>query len=468
MKANAYKPDEDIEKYMADDPSSELYIQRLAEAGLLKEACDFLCYAIHRRAGVWWGCLRVKDLIEEKIKYKDYKSPLQEKRAATKEKIESFVQQSKDSSAKSKAALAEQQAKIASLDTDLKTKEFTDPDDPRTKLQESMKNAFSGDKLDQLHKQLNDTIAAFSPERKAQFDAALARLNALFIEKNGKPLKELLTEAMVNSLKKPEPSSTPNLAAQKLEANMAEIKASMTEQLANFDLKIPSLPKDVSQKRIDAAYEAALRWVMAPTDINARLACEAGLAAKANVEGILAQTAFWSGHNLAPAKANIRMSPPPGLASRGLLTTLFKCAMSKDGKLSYGERYELHLKIGLEVAQASNLWDEEFKKQVKNQNWDGREGFGRSFAVAADAPATPKTQTETPIKNLSAEEAPAKKRGEHPDAATKTYLEKASNEGNVSFSQTKRNIPIDGSLGSPGRRSTLNLPDNNEDNSNKS
>lgn len=434
VKGNAYKPDEDIEKYMADDPSSELFIKRLAEAGHLKEACDFLSYAINRRAGVWWGCLRVKDLTEEKVKYKDYKPPLLVKREEAKAKVESFIQQSKDDLAKSEAMLGDFQAKMAAMEKDVKTKSFTDPADPRTKIQEAMKKAYAREKFTALTSQLDKVIAALPPERKAGFDAAVARVNERFVEKFGKPMNEVLGEAIARSVQSDLPLSKPSpmdAAVQKLEANMAGIKASIEEQTSIFPLKIPGLPKVPSQKRVDAAYEAALRWVTAPTDVNARLAGAAGVAAGNALEGLLAQTAFWSGNNLAPANRKARLVPPHGLAAKGLLSTLFKCALAKGGILSYDDRYALHLKTGIEIAQGVNLWDEEFKKQFEGHS-NPMEPFSHSH-LETPAPA-PVPAPEIPLAPLPGEETATTKRERLPGSIG-MMLEK---EDKAATKQTKR------------------------------
>ena len=60
-----YKINPNVEKYLPDNDMVDKFIDNLVKDKLYKDACEVLAYAIHRRAGVWWGYRSMMALIDE-------------------------------------------------------------------------------------------------------------------------------------------------------------------------------------------------------------------------------------------------------------------------------------------------------------------------------------------------------------------------------------------------------------------
>ena len=102
--------------------------------------------------------------------------------------------------------------------------------------------------------------------------------------------------------------------------------------------------------------QAALRWLLVPSDENGQLACQAAIAAQSGPESMLAYAAFWSSTNL---KTETGIAPTnPALPPLGISKTLLQLALLEGGDMDYDERYRKFLELGIECADGTCTWDE--------------------------------------------------------------------------------------------------------------
>jgi len=383
VEKNLYKPPEEAVPLSENKPSSEVYFQNLVKAEMQKPACDYLAYSMNKRAAMWWACQCVKSIKKEirEAQKKKGTMALEKEKEKQKKLEEKLAHREKIKGWKAAADAKEDKAK--QLGQDLTGKEFTDPKDPRTLLQKRLSESINPPEVTKLKEDYDKAINALTAEQKREVELQKLEVKKAFQKEYGISFEQSLKNDMAEILpKKTPPPTTPStmdMEVNKLKGKLAGVKQKINDQMKVFPLKIPGLPEKPSEKRIDGAYEAAMRWVLAPTDINGQLAVDAGTAANSAPEGLLAQSAFWSGTNLSK-NPDMVIPPPPGLASRGIASTIYMCAMAKGGERTYEERYEEFLGIGVEVAQGINVWDVNEKIEVEDDNnWEGRSGFGRNY-----------------------------------------------------------------------------------------
>lgn len=115
------------------------------------------------------------------------------------------------------------------------------------------------------------------------------------------------------------------------------------------------------------ALEAALHWVIDPSEENRRAAQVAGeLAPMTTAAGCLAMAAFWSGGSM--ARPGLPTVPPPtDLSARVVAGAVLLAAAQRDA-LRLQVRYAEFLEIGLQIARGENLWAKVSFKHPADRN----------------------------------------------------------------------------------------------------
>jgi hypothetical protein len=107
----------------------------------------------------------------------------------------------------------------------------------------------------------------------------------------------------------------------------------------------------------DAAFKAAVQWVLQPTEENRGGAKGAGEVAGVGVPaGALALAASWTGGSLAPA--NLPAVPPsPFMTAKGVAGAVLLAATKAD-PTKIADTQRLFVELGIDVAQGHVLWPE--------------------------------------------------------------------------------------------------------------
>jgi hypothetical protein len=392
IEKNAYDIDEDHEELFIKMNNPEDILEHFQGKKKFPEANKFLAYAIHKRVGVWWAYLCVKMVLEEIEKAKLAKKPPRDIR----KEVEDFI--------KNGLPEKKQLEKIAADHQKMRNENTAEA---KSILQDPGAALKSG-KIDQ---ETHDKITlkeykAFSQQIKTRFDAfpedvkrdAMQKFEIYqkeYIKDHGMPFREHSLQELRSEIflpKEPEiDNSLLDKTMQRIKDKIAEYKQEVGRELLKVPKSaadLPGLPKPVSKKKIDEAYESALHWILAPTDINAKYALNSGNAANGKMEGLLALCAFWAHGDLAVDQDKVKQVIPtnPGLTSNGInsvftMTAVF--AVTEGVEKSYDELMEEFHYMGIEAAQGINLWDDAFLQKInqldKDKEMEGKSGIGRIF-----------------------------------------------------------------------------------------
>jgi hypothetical protein len=124
----------------------------------------------------------------------------------------------------------------------------------------------------------------------------------------------------------------------------------------------------------EASLEAAVRWVLEPSEPNRRSAGAAGQADGFDtIAGCLAMSAFWSGGSM--SRPDLPAVAPPAELTGRLVGGAILLAALRGDVFSIQERFRQCLALGLEVARGENLFaaedrhehDDEFEPEVQDR-----------------------------------------------------------------------------------------------------
>ena len=371
-----YAPgDEEKELFPTDQIGNELALQILLMHGKTEEAVNLLSACLIPRVGVWWAYLCLQ-LVQEDIRKdlaKDGCTPKERRQ----KRIDALAAKLTDTS-DIEQDISERMQGIEQLRSELeekvKNRDYLTPDQRlEAKLNyvrqflEQMRDALPQEALGDPNAPMpmEDVVNRFK-------DMALRELDQYYESLNPKPESEhpLSFGPVYEAIKK------------KTEAIKPAIDKEMSK---HFPLKIKGLPPKPSPATKTAAVEAALRWLLGPTDGNGQLACQAAIAAKSGPESMLAYAAFWSSTNL---KTETGIAPTnPALPPLGISKTLLQLALLEGGEMDYDARYRKFLELGIECADGTCTWDEHGKPvrasgEPRPEGGDDRvfrtrSGFGR-------------------------------------------------------------------------------------------
>jgi len=299
------------------------FIKQLVDAGAVRPAVNVLAYAIHRRAGVWWGLCCMRDLAEE-LKEGIRRQAEQERKA----------RQEQENAAAAQAEEAKEKAeKEAALEKEAEER--------RKKLKQDAAAGLA---------KLQEVKSKFTDEQKKIYAEVMQKVDAECVKVTGMPLQDFI-QAMVSKDTgvPPKPEAAPKAPPPKPEAaSKAPQKADGGDQ---------ELPPEMRQALKEKALTAVNSWVEAPTAEHSVQAEKIAALIDDEPEGMLARTAFWSFGNLSVAEPDGTNVPvPPGLAGNGLRTALLMAMLTEGGTCSPAERAEKYLAIGSEVVCGKNNW----------------------------------------------------------------------------------------------------------------
>lgn len=344
-----YKLRPDLHPFAAGVERSEDFLAALASAGKYKEACDFLAYAMHRRAAVWWGYRCLLTLIEElKI------NPASERDIA-------------DIGAPKEMEVPE----WAAMPSPEEAAEAAKAEDAAAVEQAELL-------VGKLNSAIADAKKLIPPEIQKKWDEVYGAVNEAFRKEHGVSMEELAEKAAEKSagpLFEFDPDSPIFQETEKLR-NDIEAKRKETVELIKSVIP-PKVPEHEIKVR-DEAMNAIYRWVVAPDEKNSRIALDIGNICPDQPAGLMAMAAFWSFGNLTPEGTQV-IQTPPGLAANGICAALLQAALHKGGTRKYLERCQLYLEIGLRVVWGEDNWGgapeekEAPHEQLKQENGMGPE-----------------------------------------------------------------------------------------------
>lgn len=313
-----YAATEQNDQFVAD------FIKKLIDDGAVRPAMDVLAYAIHRRAGVWWGLCCVRDLAEE-LKQAGKQQAEQEAKA-------------KQEQEKAAAAEAEESKKKAEEEAARKKK----IEEERKKLKDAAAAGLA---------KIQEVKSKFTDEQKKIYDDVMKKVDDEFVKVTGMPMQDFI-QSMLKKDKgvPPKPEAAPKAPQPKTEAAP---KAPQPTQESGAD----QMPSAVRQALKETALAIVNSWVENPTAEHSVQAEKIASLIEDEPEGMLARAAFWSFGNLAVAEPDGSNVPvPPGLAGNGLRAALLMAMLAQGGTRSLPERAEQYFSIGFEVVCGKNNW----------------------------------------------------------------------------------------------------------------
>ena len=308
-----YAADAQNDKFVAD------FIKELVAGGDVRTAVNVLAYAIHRRAGVWWGLCCMRDLTEER-----------KEAAARQARKEAEAKQEREKAA---AAQAEEAKKKAEKEAALEQ----EAEERRKKLEKDAAATMA---------KIQEIKSKFTDEQKQIYAEVMKKVDDECVKATGMPLQEFI-QAMADEEKvvPPETEAAPKTPPP---APAPAPKADDDEA---------ALPSAMRRMLKDKALAVVASWVAEPTAEHSVQAEQIAKLIADEPEGMLARTAFWSFGNLSVTEADGTNVPtPPGLAGNGLRATLLMAMLAPGGTRSLPERAERYFNIGAEIACGRNNW----------------------------------------------------------------------------------------------------------------
>ena len=292
------------------------FIKKLIGDGAVRPAMDVLAYAIHRRAGVWWGLCCMRSLAEE-LKESALQQAEQEKKA-------------RQEQAKATAVHAEEVKKKAEEDAALEN-------EAEKKWEELEKSAAA------TMAKIQEIKDNFTDEQKKIYADVMTKVDEQCVKVTGMPLQDF-----IKSTTKDEKAEPPGDEA---------IPKAPSAPVPEADGDDPALPPGMRQMLKEKALAIVNSWVENPTAEHSVQAEKIAELIEDEPEGMLARTAFWSFGNLAVAEPDGTNVPvPPGLAGNGLRVALLMAMLAKGGTRSLPERAEQYINIGFDVVCGKNNW----------------------------------------------------------------------------------------------------------------
>ncbi|MGN0873865.1 MAG: DUF6931 family protein [Akkermansia sp.] len=377
VRVKGYEIPEDAESLLPTPKiSGELFLSILCQTGYTEEAVKLLAYMINPRVGLWW-VIRCYDAVKEDIRNdfeRDGKTPAQ-RRAA---KVDAMVKELTDTSDIDKL-IEEHKAYMAEAEAKIKAEaEAAKPVNPAEAVMNEITQILDAIRKLDLPEEMK---LPPTPESEAAFKKFEADLANAFKE----GMADLIPAKETPMPPELERISGDNIFA-KLQEKTDRIRPEIDKEMGKyFPLKLKGLPKPPSKASLNAAVDAARRWLLVPSDENGQLACNAAIKAKSGPESMLAYAAFWSSAVLVTETGRVpgnRALPPIGF--NGVLSQL---AQEEGGDLDYDARYLLFLRLGLECATGTSTWNINARESEKpatpepaptGNPWV-RQGFGREL-----------------------------------------------------------------------------------------
>lgn len=370
-----YAPTEDVlALFPSEQISTELALRILLTQNLIEEAVNLLCRAILPRVGVWWAYLCVR-LVSEDVardEASDGLSPAERRKKAARD-LAARLSDSSDVQALVDDQKQQLDAATRELEKEAGEQGYLDPA-KRIEL-----------KLAWVRQAMAQLEASLPPGSLGSADGPMILPEVV---RSMQETAEQDFAQIVQRVTPAEPSVTAPSSDRIFEAARAKTRAVPAaveaEMKKHFPLQFRGLPPKPSAATKAAAVEAALRWLLVPSDENGELACRAAIAAQSGPEAMLAYAAFWSSTNL---RTETGVAPTnPSLPPTGISKTLLQLALLEGGSMDYDTRYAKFLELGIRCADGTCTWDE-FGHPVQqnagelrhdnDRDLHARSGFGR-------------------------------------------------------------------------------------------
>ncbi len=335
-----YKINPNVEKYLPDNDMVDKFIDNLVKDKLYKDACEVLAYAIHRRAGVWWGYRSMMTLIDETGGEPVIERDIADIGKPSEPNIPDFLKDMPQ----------------------IEDKPITEADFAEVNAQ-----------LAAAKKQVDELVPDYI---KDKFNAYMDEFYNMFKKEHGYTPLELIDIAISKYNPKEsmiDEENSPVFKAEKeLKSNIEKMRQETVDLIKSV---VPEKSKEHVKKMQKKALDAVYAWVVSPDEVNSKNAMDIGNECADSPEGLLCLTAFWSYGNLMPMTNQV-IKTPPGLAANGLNSALLNMSLVKGGNKKPKERFEEYFNIGLNIAYGKDNWAESLENDkaphqntaVKNNN----------------------------------------------------------------------------------------------------
>jgi hypothetical protein len=341
VEKEGFKIRPDLEPDFAGVSAAEEIAFKLAKAAKYKEACEFLPYVAHRRAGVWWVYRCVLSLLEE---------------------LEANPAEDRD---------------IADIATSF---EPEIPDFAKVPLPKPVDMGPMDATLADLKAKTAEMRKLADPKVMKMVDDGIAVAFAEFKKANGIHPVELVKKLSSRLAQDPYPidPASPVFAA-RAELH-AKLHALRDETVAAIKSVLPPKVPAHEKKLRDNAMNAVYRWIAVPDEVNSKICLDVGNECAGTPAGLLSLSAFWAFGNLMPG-GEMTVPTPPGLAANGLCQVLLLCALHKGGTRKIPERYELYFNLGVDVFSGKDNWEDSLAAgkaphEIPKVN-NGKDGSGK-------------------------------------------------------------------------------------------
>lgn len=335
-----YKINPNVEKYLPDNDMVDKFINNLVKDKLYKDACEVLAYAIHRRAGVWWGYRSMMALIDETGGEPVIERDIADIGKPSEPNIPDFFKDMPQ----------------------IEGRPLTEADFAEVNAQ-----------LEAAQKQVDELVPDYIRDK---FNAYMDEFYNMFKKEHGYTPLELIdiviskynpNESMIDE------ENSPIFKAEKeLKSNIEKMRQETVDLIKSV---VPEKSKEHIIKMQKKALDAVYAWVVSPDEVNSKNAMDIGNECADLPAGLLCLTAFWSYGNLMPMTNQV-IKTPPGLAANGLNSAILNMSLVKGGNKKPKERFEEYFNIGLNIAYGKDNWAESLEcdkaphqnTAVKNNN----------------------------------------------------------------------------------------------------
>lgn len=340
-----YKVPFKLKELALEKKYSQDYLNSLWDQKLFKEGCEFLGYAMHKRAAAWWAYCCVLSLQEEL-------------------KINPFKPRDIEDIGKPKPFEIPEWAKAP---------EFKRPPelDEVEKYRQIALSDIEKIKADALKviEQTPQEIKDLYSDVKSVFDEA-------FKEKCGKTSDEFFDDALkslLSELDKPElpfvdeQNSPIFIEKRKLDEKLEAIRQ---KTIKTIKASLPEKSEEEIAFQTSNAMQAAYNCIVAPTAKNAQMCLDCGNACPDTPEGLCALITFWAYGNMTPEGKTV-VRTPEGLVGNGLTGFILMCALRQGGTREFDERVEHYSEIGRQVCYGKNLWADHIAIDPEESDFNG-------------------------------------------------------------------------------------------------
>ena len=340
-----YKVPFKLKELALEKKYSQDYLNSLWDQKLFKEGCEFLGYAMHKRAAAWWAYCCVLSLQEEL-------------------KINPFKPRDIEDIGKPKPFEIPEWAKVPELEI---SKEEVQAD-------KMIQNTIA--ELEKMHLQAQKVIDETPYEVKQRFEETKAIFDEVMKKETGMTIDELMDDAFAKIIAKSKQPEQPFvdevnspifIEKRKLDEKLEAIRQ---KTIKTIKASLPEKSEEEIAFQTSNAMQAAYNCIVAPTAKNAQMCLDCGNACPDTPEGLCALITFWAYGNMTPEGKTV-VRTPEGLVGNGLSGFILMCALRQGGTREFDERVEHYSEIGRQVCYGKNLWADHVAIDPEESDFNG-------------------------------------------------------------------------------------------------